>query len=269
MNSSWRSSEATRASQEPVLLTGGRRKSCNFCRDKVDQIDYKDFQSLRRYPVRQGQDPLAAHHRRLPAAPEPARERRQAGPRAGAPALRQRALGEREVAQAILLKDVEGLGEAGAVIDVSAGLPAQLPRSPQARAARDPSLDRGRPAPARAGRDGGARAGGARSGNRGAAVQDGADDLATAQARTAACSARSRRRRSPRRSGRRAGLRIDRRKVRLEEPIRELGTHMVEIEVTDERHGHRQDHGRRGEVRQRAARERLPDALPDRRDRWR
>ena len=28
---------------------GGRRKSCHFCRDKVDYIDYKDFQSLRRY----------------------------------------------------------------------------------------------------------------------------------------------------------------------------------------------------------------------------
>jgi len=29
--------------------TGGRRKSCHFCRDKVDYIDYKDFQSIRRY----------------------------------------------------------------------------------------------------------------------------------------------------------------------------------------------------------------------------
>ena len=29
------------------------------------------------------------------------------------------------------------------------------------------------------------------------------------------------------------GLNLDRRKVRLEEPIRELGTHMVEIEVSD------------------------------------
>jgi small subunit ribosomal protein S18 len=29
--------------------TGGRRKSCHFCRDKVDRIDYKDFGSLRRY----------------------------------------------------------------------------------------------------------------------------------------------------------------------------------------------------------------------------
>ena len=30
------------------------------------------------------------------------------------------------------------------------------------------------------------------------------------------------------------GLHIDRRKVRLAEPIREVGTHMVEIEVTDD-----------------------------------
>jgi small subunit ribosomal protein S18 len=29
--------------------TGGRRKSCHFCRDKVEYIDYKDFQSIRRY----------------------------------------------------------------------------------------------------------------------------------------------------------------------------------------------------------------------------
>ena len=27
----------------------GRRKSCSFCRAKVDRIDYKDFQSLRRF----------------------------------------------------------------------------------------------------------------------------------------------------------------------------------------------------------------------------
>jgi small subunit ribosomal protein S18 len=28
---------------------GARRKSCHFCREKVDKIDYKDFASLRRY----------------------------------------------------------------------------------------------------------------------------------------------------------------------------------------------------------------------------
>jgi small subunit ribosomal protein S18 len=27
----------------------GKRKSCHFCRDKVDEIDYKDFQTIRRY----------------------------------------------------------------------------------------------------------------------------------------------------------------------------------------------------------------------------
>lgn len=27
---------------------GGRRKSCQFCRDKVDVVDYKDFSALRR-----------------------------------------------------------------------------------------------------------------------------------------------------------------------------------------------------------------------------
>ncbi|GAC1315817.1 MAG: 30S ribosomal protein S18 [Thermoleophilaceae bacterium] len=27
---------------------GGRRKSCPFCRDKVDIVDYKDFGTLRR-----------------------------------------------------------------------------------------------------------------------------------------------------------------------------------------------------------------------------
>ena len=27
---------------------GGRRKPCNFCRDKVDQVDYKDIGQLRR-----------------------------------------------------------------------------------------------------------------------------------------------------------------------------------------------------------------------------
>jgi small subunit ribosomal protein S18 len=27
---------------------GGRRKPCNFCRDKIDVVDYKDFPALRR-----------------------------------------------------------------------------------------------------------------------------------------------------------------------------------------------------------------------------
>ena len=30
-------------------LTGGRRKSCFFCKSKVDEIDYKNIAELRRY----------------------------------------------------------------------------------------------------------------------------------------------------------------------------------------------------------------------------
>ena len=44
------------------------------------------------------------------------------------------------------------------------------------------------------------------------------------------------------------GLRIDRRAVQLETPIRELGTHMVEVEVAAGVIGLRQDHGRRPEI---------------------
>jgi small subunit ribosomal protein S18 len=33
---------------------GGRRKSCHFCRDKVDEIDYKNIAQLRRYISEKG-----------------------------------------------------------------------------------------------------------------------------------------------------------------------------------------------------------------------
>jgi small subunit ribosomal protein S18 len=35
--------------QRTPSQSGGRRKSCHFCRDKVEQIDYKDAHALRRY----------------------------------------------------------------------------------------------------------------------------------------------------------------------------------------------------------------------------
>ena len=28
---------------------GGRRKSCNFCKDKIEQVDYKDIGTLRKF----------------------------------------------------------------------------------------------------------------------------------------------------------------------------------------------------------------------------
>ena len=33
---------------------GGRRKSCYFCKDKVDEIDYKNYNQLRRYISEKG-----------------------------------------------------------------------------------------------------------------------------------------------------------------------------------------------------------------------
>jgi small subunit ribosomal protein S18 len=38
-----------RRKRAPSPPTGGRRKSCHFCSDRVERIDYKDFQQLRRY----------------------------------------------------------------------------------------------------------------------------------------------------------------------------------------------------------------------------
>jgi large subunit ribosomal protein L9 len=135
--------------------------------------------------------------------------------------------------QAILLKDVEGLGEAGAVVDVSAGymrnflaprklaqgatdasIAAARRRMEAAEQAARQQLERGQETVAllsktvltishRAGEDG-RLFGSVTSKEIADAIQ---------QAR---------------------GLKIDRRKVRLEEPIRELGTHMVDIEVTDD-----------------------------------
>lgn len=135
--------------------------------------------------------------------------------------------------QAILLKDVEGVGDAGAVVDVSAGylrnflaprklaqvateasVAAAKRRLEAAETAAREQEERGRDTAAllsktvltiahRAGEDG--RLFGSVTSKE---IVD-----AVRQAR---------------------GLKIDRRKVQLEEPIRELGTHMVEIEVADE-----------------------------------
>jgi large subunit ribosomal protein L9 len=135
------------------------------------------------------------------------------------------------VPQAILLKDVDGLGEAGSVVDVSAGYlrnylapkklaqsatPASIAaaerRREQAEQAERMQVERERDTaallsktvltiPHQAGEDGRL--------------------FGTVTAKEIVDALRQAR-----------GLRIDRRAVRLETPIRELGTHMVEIEVS-------------------------------------
>ena len=135
--------------------------------------------------------------------------------------------------QAILLKDVEGLGDAGGVVDVSAGYlrnylaPRKLAQvaTPASIAAAQKRLEQAE----RAVREAEER------------IQDTAALLSktvltiphpagedgrlygSVTAKEIVDAVRQAR-----------GLKIDRRKVRLEEPIRELGTHMVEIEVAPE-----------------------------------
>jgi small subunit ribosomal protein S18 len=33
---------------------GGRRKSCYFCKDKIEEVDYKNYSALRRYISEKG-----------------------------------------------------------------------------------------------------------------------------------------------------------------------------------------------------------------------
>jgi large subunit ribosomal protein L9 len=133
--------------------------------------------------------------------------------------------------QAILLKDVEGLGEAGAVVDVSPGyLRNFLTPRKLAQAATPASIEaavRRRDQAERAEREQEERA------QETAALlsktvltiphQAGEDGrlFGTVTAKEIVDALRQAR-----------GLKIDRRAVRLETPIRELGTHMVEVEVT-------------------------------------
>ena len=48
------SGKATRRRDKKDGATGGRRKPCNFCKDKVEQVDYKDITTLRKYISERG-----------------------------------------------------------------------------------------------------------------------------------------------------------------------------------------------------------------------
>jgi large subunit ribosomal protein L9 len=136
------------------------------------------------------------------------------------------------VPQAILLQDVDALGERGQVVDVSAGylrnylVPRQLAESATAKSIQ--AAQRRREEAERARRD----------------AEDRAQENASLLGRTVLT--------IPQQAGddgrlfgsvtpqdivdavREArGIRIDRRKVQLEEPIRRTGTYMVDVEVTD------------------------------------
>jgi large subunit ribosomal protein L9 len=135
------------------------------------------------------------------------------------------------VAQAILLKDVDGLGEAGSVVDVSPGyLRNYLAPKRLAQVATDASVAAARQAQERA--ETAARQAQERSQETAALLgktvltisHRAGDDgklFGSVTAKEIVDAVQQAR-----------GLRLDHRKVRLDEPIRELGTHMVEIEVS-------------------------------------
>ena len=63
------------------LVGAGRRKSCPFCRDKIDVVDYKDFGGLRRQLSEKGKirssrvtGSCRRHQRQLAVAVKRARE---------------------------------------------------------------------------------------------------------------------------------------------------------------------------------------------------
>ena len=229
----------------------GRRKPCPYCKDKIEQVDYKDVDGAPPVHLREGQDPLAPHHRRLPPAPEPDRPRGQARPRARAPAVRQRvrrargrparpwrprsrprrALGA--MPQAILLQDVENVGERGSGRRRLQGLPPQLPHPAQARRAGDEGARSPQAQQQQAKQEHAAQQArvvaeqGADVLNRTVltiAQQAGEDgrlfgSVTTQDIADAIKDAR--------------GIEVDRRKIHLDEPIRHVGTFMVVVEVAD------------------------------------
>ena len=135
------------------------------------------------------------------------------------------------MAQAILLKDVEGLGEAGSVVDVSPGyLRNFLAPRKLAQTATDASVAAALREKERV--ENAAREAEERSQETAALLgktvltisHRAGDDgklFGSVTAKEIVDAVQQAR-----------GLRLDHRKVRLDEPIRELGTHMVEIEVS-------------------------------------
>jgi len=134
------------------------------------------------------------------------------------------------MAQAILLKDVEDLGEAGDAVDVSAGylrnflVPRKLAQ-PATRGALE-EAQRRREAAEKAAQESEARAGetAALLAKTVLTIQHRAGEdgklfgsVTNAEIAEAITEAR--------------GLKIDRKKIKLDDPIREVGTYMVEVEL--------------------------------------
>ena len=118
------------ARRRPSQSTGPlRRKSCYFCKEKIEEVDYKNYNQLRRYVSEKGKirsrritGACRRHQEQIAVAVKRAREMALLPYVSG--------YGRMDV---ILLKDVEKVGLRGDVVVRLARVHAQLPRPAEAR----------------------------------------------------------------------------------------------------------------------------------------
>ena len=112
-------------------MAPGRRKSCLFCKDKIEEVDYKNLNQLRRYISEKGKirnrritGACRRHQRQVAVAVKRAREMALLPVRGGALAM-----------EVILLKDVDKVGPPRRGRQRRPRLRPQLPAPAQARRA--------------------------------------------------------------------------------------------------------------------------------------
>ena len=49
-----REQKEQRGRRRPPMAAPGRRRPCYFCKEKIDEVDYKNFNQLRRYVSEKG-----------------------------------------------------------------------------------------------------------------------------------------------------------------------------------------------------------------------
>ena len=227
----------------------GRRRNCYFCKDKIDEVDYKNINQLRRYVSEKGKirsrritGACRRHQRQVAVAVKRAREM------ALLPYV-----GELSAMEVILRQDVEKLGLRGEVVDVARGYARNflLPRklAEPATPARVAELEKA----TRTARGTRRRASSRRRRSRSGSGRPSSASTSRPATTGVALRLGDARPTSPTRSGRSTKIRVDRRKIELAEPIKRIGRYQVPIElfadVTAEVRDARRARGRRAAAR--------------------
>ena len=127
-----------RSRKRSAPLTGGRRKSCFFCKSKVDEIDYKNIGELRRYISEKGKirsrrisGACRRHQRQVAVAIKRAREmallpyvaegREERTRRSWRPRRPRRSRRGALAVEVVLRQDVDHVGLRGEVVNVARG----------------------------------------------------------------------------------------------------------------------------------------------------